>query len=123
MKLHGSHFAFLFALNYFALPSASVDVGSVQKSCIWGETRARTGRILSLRGGDDVSGSKCVPGVAWSQGSNSLLLKVDMPPGRHSTDGLTISEKHATWQDPGVDLNIDFFAEVKTDDIKMFSDG
>ncbi len=79
-------------------------------------------RALVLRGGDGPV-HKVVPGVAWSQQAESLLLKVDMPPGIHSPDGLKISDTHVTWKEGEVDLDVGLFAEVKSDAASIFCDG
>ena len=77
-------------------------------------------RTLTLRGGD---GQRVVPGVAWSQQADSLLLKVDMPPGVHSTDGLKISDTHISWKEGDAELDLALSAEVKSESASIFCDG
>ena len=64
-----------------------------------------------------------VPGVAWSQQADSLLLKVDMPPGVHSTDGLKISDTHISWKEGDAELDLALSAEVKSESASIFCDG
>jgi hypothetical protein len=77
-------------------------------------------RTLSLRGGE---GQKVVPGVAWSQTADSLLLKVDMPPGVHSADGLKVLDTHLTWNEGDIDLNMELSSEVTGASASIFCDG
>ena len=75
---------------------------------------------LQLRGGD---GARVVPGVAWSQQADSLLLKVDMPQGVHSSDGLKVTDSHITWKEGEIDLDLALSAEVNSQSASMFCDG
>ena len=75
--------------------------------------------VLNLRGGD----GRIVPGISWSQQADSVLIKVDMPQGIHSSDGLKISDSHITWKEGDVDLDLALSAEVKSQSATIFCDG
>ncbi len=123
MELRLPAVAFLTTLYFYASPTASINVGVAHRTRTPEFVQRAAIRTLVLRGGDGQAGHKVVPGVAWSQQAESLLLKVDMPPGIHSTEGLKISDTHITWKEGEVDLDVGLFAEVKGDSASIFCDG
>jgi hypothetical protein len=123
MELRLPAYVLLSALYFYACPGASINAGVTHRSFTPDLVQRAALRTLVLRGGDGQPGHKVVPGVAWSQQAESVLLKVDMPPGIHSTEGLKISDTHITWKEGDVDLDVGFFAEVKGDSASIFCDG
>jgi hypothetical protein len=74
---------------------------------------------LRLRGG----GEMVHPTVWWSQRSNSLLIKVDMPAGVHEAKGLSVEEKKLVWKAENIVLEHELFEEIDTKSVRVMNDG
>jgi len=75
-------------------------------------------RLLSLRGG----GETITPTLQWSQRPGTIFMKVELPSGITSAEGLTCNEKKLEWKEGAVNLEVEFFAELDPEAIKITRD-
>lgn len=112
---------FLAVSSTFANCEASSQFATSHSSCATRSPAPLSGyrpRLLSLRGG----GETITPTLQWSQRPGTIFMKVELPSGVTSAEGLTCTEKKLEWKEGAVNLEVEFFAELDPAAIKITRD-